>query len=482
MSIDRTDKLRFAVRLPVVGKYLGVLMVVLAALAAAPLAAALLLGEPDAAARHAAVLGGLLVVGLPLARLAAPARLQANEAMAVVALAFVAGSLVMSYPLAAASASWLDAWFEAVSGITTTGLSLAASVEDKPAAFLFARAWLQWFGGLGIVVLSLALLMYHGAAGRQLMETAFSGEDLVSTTRVYARRILVVYAALTVAAALAGWAATGDGFVALVHAFAAVSTGGFAVYDDSLAAAGRGAAVFIGFAWLGAVSLPLYHRAWHEGPRALLRDPELRALVLATALTGFLLWLWAAPGERGWAEAAQLAMSAQSTTGFSTTNLAALDEASRLTLVGAMLLGGSVGSTAGGFKLLRLLLMLRLLQLFLARAAAPPHAVLHARLGERRVDEADLGRAALLMALIVGVVFLSWLAFGAAGYPALGALFEVASATGTVGLSSGIARPELEWWLKLVLCFDMLAGRVEILALLVVLNPGSWFGRRAERR
>src|SRR5690606_18134398 len=100
----------------------------------------------------------------------------------------------------------------------------------------------------------------------------------------------------------------------------------------------------------------------------------------------------------------------------------------------------------------------------------------------RRVDDADLGRAALLMALIVGVVFLSWLAFVAAGYPALDALFEVASATGTVGLSSGIARPALEWWLKLVLCFDMLAGRVEILALLVVLNPGSWFGRRAERR
>src|SRR5690606_29206311 len=133
--------------------------------------------------------GGLLVVGLPLARLAAPARLQANEAMAVVALAFVAASLVMSYPLAAASASWLDAWFESVSGITTTGLSVAASVEDPPASYLFAPACLQWFGGLGIVLPSLALLMYHGAAGRQLMETALSGEDLVSTTRVYARRI-----------------------------------------------------------------------------------------------------------------------------------------------------------------------------------------------------------------------------------------------------------------------------------------------------
>ena len=173
-------------------------------------------------------------------------------------------------------------------------------------------------------------------------------------------------------------------------------------------------------------------------------------------------------------------MNAQSTTGFFTIPIRDLNEASRLTLIGSMLMGGSVGSTAGGFKLLRLILMLRLLQLVLARAAAPRHAVIEARLGGRRIDEEDLGHATLIMVMFVLVVFLSWLAFVAYGYPSLNALFEVVSATGTVGLTTGITRPELEPVLKAILCFDMLAGRVEIIALLVVLYPYTWFGKRSE--
>ncbi|MDV7393787.1 potassium transporter TrkG, partial [Arthrospira platensis SPKY1] len=136
-------------------------------------------GEPAQVAAYALPLLALLAISLPLARLAAPERLQLNEALAVVVLAFVLGSLVMSIPLAQAVAGtpggslggWLDGWFEAVSAITSTGLSTAATVEDKPASFLFARAWMQWYGGLGIVVLSLALFLHNGMFARQLMET-----------------------------------------------------------------------------------------------------------------------------------------------------------------------------------------------------------------------------------------------------------------------------------------------------------------------
>ncbi len=205
----------------------------------------------------------------------------------------------------------------------------------------------------------------------------------------------------------------------------------------------------------------------------------MRLLLAATALTTALLYLWA-PGHGNGLDALLLATSAQSTTGFSTTPVAALDDASKLTLIGSMLAGGSVGSTAGGFKLLRLLLLLRVLQLILARAAAPPHAVFEVWLGGRRVDDEDLWRALLFILMFVLLVFLSWLAFVAHGYPALDALFEVVSATATAGLSTGITRPDLEPLLKLVLCFDMLAGRLEIFALLMVLYPGTWFGKRSE--
>lgn len=247
MAAERIETLCYAVRWRVLLKYLGMFGVVLAALNSVPLAVAVLFGEFAVAGRYVVVLVALLALALPLARMAAPERLQVNEALAVVVLVFVLGSLVMSHPLGAAGDSWLDGWFEAVSGITTTGLSTAASVEDKSRAFLFARAWMQWYGGLGIVILSLALFLHNGVAGRRLMDTEATGETLVSTTRTYAWHIAIVYGALTACAVLGTWLAVGDGFVALVHSLSAVSTGSFSTFDDSLGGLEPAAAAVIGW-------------------------------------------------------------------------------------------------------------------------------------------------------------------------------------------------------------------------------------------
>jgi trk system potassium uptake protein TrkH len=137
-----------------------------------------------------------------------------------------------------------------------------------------------------------------------------------------------------------------------------------------------------------------------------------------------------------------------------------------------------VGSTAGGIKLLRLLIFIRLLQLALWRAQLPPHAVAAPMLGGRTLETAQIEHALMLILLYVLLILVSWLPFLAAGYPPLDALFEVVSATATVGLSAGITGPDLETGLKLVLGLDMLAGRVEILALVVLLYGGSWHKSR----
>ena len=110
----------------------------------------------------------------------------------------------------------------------------------------------------------------------------------------------------------------------------------------------------------------------------------------------------------------------------------------------------------------------------------PSHAVVQAQLGGRHLEDDDLLRALVLMALFGAVILLSWLPFVAVGYDPLDALFEVVSATATVGLSTGITNMALPDALKAVLCVDMLAGRLEIVALLIVLYPGTWFGKRAE--
>jgi trk system potassium uptake protein TrkH len=126
------------------------------------------------------------------------------------------------------------------------------------------------------------------------------------------------------------------------------------------------------------------------------------------------------------------------------------------------------------------LILLRMLQLMIRRTAMPPHAVAEPYLAGQKLETDDMLRALQLILLFIGIMVLSWLPFVVLGYDPLDALFEVASACGTVGLSTGIARPELETVLKGVLCFDMLAGRLEIIALLVLLYPRNWIGRREE--
>ena len=126
-----------------------------------------------------------------------------------------------------------------------------------------------------------------------------------------------------------------------------------------------------------------------------------------------------------------------------------------------------------------MLVVWRLLQSFLSRTAMPPHAVSVPRIGRQALDPTDIERVMLIIGLFLTATLASWLAFLIYGYAPIDALFEVVSALGTVGLSSGITNGGLEWPLKALLCIDMLLGRLEILALLVLLYPRTWIGRRA---
>jgi trk system potassium uptake protein TrkH len=160
---------------------------------------------------------------------------------------------------------------------------------------------------------------------------------------------------------------------------------------------------------------------------------------------------------------------------------AQLDAGSKLVLIFSMLVGGGVGSTAGGFKLLRLLIVVSVFRLILLRTCLPKHAAIEARLAGRRLQDEEIRMALLLILLFITVVALSWLPFVAMGYSPIDSLFEVVSATGTVGLSAGLTSSTLPAVLKVILCVDMLMGRLEIIAWLVMLYPGTWFGRRMER-
>jgi len=476
--------LRFAARGRVVAHHLGLLLLPLGVVNCVPAAAAWALGRADVAVWQLGVALLLVSLGLVGRRFMPGAALQRNEALVLTAVAFGAASLAGTAPFLAVGMSPLDAWFEAVSGATTTGLSVLPSVGEAPRALLFARAWLQWIGGLGVLVLALALVITPGASARRLGFDSREMVDIVGGTRAHARRVLAVYLALTTAGIVLLAALGMDLFDALLHTLAAVSTGGFSTRDGSLASFPvRQQIGVIALCFSGGVAFSFYYLTLVRDPRRSLRDPRLLGL-LACCAVGALTLVGIGALRGGTSppalDLALTAVSAQTTAGFSTIRVADLDSATRVVAMVAMFVGGEIGSTAGGIKVFRFLLVLDLLLLLLNRTSIPTSGRLGLRVGGDRIEGDEVESVVALVAAYAGLIALSWLVLLLYGYDALDALFDVVSAVGTVGLSSGLTGPDLEALPKFVLSLDMWMGRVEVIAFLLLVRPSTWIGLRRE--
>ncbi len=484
---DRSTLLMYAIRGPVVLKYVAQLTLVQAGLFLLPVTIALFYAEYEIALRFIVIACVLVTITLSFIRLPVPTHIQTNEALAVTVITFLVGAAAMVYPFMGAKISFIDAVFESVSGITTTGLSTLADVEDKPRSFLFARAWIQWYGGLGFVVLAIALLIGQQPGNRRLLCKEFDRDGGVMGIRRHARQVTQVYLLLTILSTLVLFFSGIDGFIALIHSLSAVSTGGFSSFNNSLAE-------FNGWpiqmllsciGLLGAISLPLYYRIYQRNFSQSSSAQETLAMILLIASVSIILTVVIAKnGNMDWLTSAKqallLALSAQTTTGFSSLNIANLDPLVKGIVTLSMAIGGDIGSTAGGFKVIRLLILLKLMHFTIQRTAMPSHVVFEPKLAGKTIYSEEIINVFTLLGWFIALIFFSWLPFVAMNYHPLDALFEVVSATATVGLSSGITQTELPSVLKIVLCFDMLAGRVEIIALLVCLYPKTWFGKRVD--
>jgi trk system potassium uptake protein TrkH len=478
--------LQYSVRFLPVLKYFGQLCIVLALLMLVPLVVSVILGDYRVTLRYAIVVVGVFLMGFFLQRLPTPRRIQTNEAMVITALAFLFAPMVLTWPTMASGLNFTDALFETISGVTTTGLSVTASVADKPAIFLFSRAWMQWIGGLGIVILCVATMIRPGLAAKRIGDLEDYEDDLVGSTRSHARRVIIVYSIMTGFGIIvlgmlgAGW------FNGVIYSLSAVSTGGFSPHDASLAGLNsqwlQGMVILLSVA--GAIPLVLYFRSFKEGARVLIRDRQVQGLLVAGLVAALLMALFLTRDGFSWIQALRHgvlnAFSAQSTAGFSTLDISQLNTGAKLTLIFSMFLGGGVGSTAGGIKIIRLLILGQLLYIFLQRPGMPRQAVAEASLGRRRLETDEIQNALSIVFIFLIFLGISWLIFIGMGHNPLDSLFEVVSAIGTVGLSSGISAPDLHPVLKGVLCADMLLGRLEIIAWIVLFYPRTWIGRRLE--
>jgi len=418
--------------------------------------------------------------------------LRVRDGFLVVALFWIvlggagAAPLLLSQKL---DMSFTDAIFEAVSGFTTTGAIIFPSLETLPPSVLYYRSQVEWLGGIGIVVLAVALLPMLGVGGMQLLRAETPGpvKDSKLTPRITetAKALWIIYVALTAVCALAYWGAGMTPFDAIAHSFTTVSTGGNSTHDASLAFFENGVieAIAIIFMFIGGVNFSLHFLAWrHRRIFNYFRDPEFRIytrlLVISTVLYTLVLWLtrYGEGPEHSLRLAVFHAMSMQTTSGFVIDSVAQWPGALPVLLMLSAFIGGCAGSTSGGMKVVRWLLIWRQGQREVVQLVHPS-AELPVKLGGKAIDPRVVDAVWGFFAVYVisfAVLMVLLLALGEDQVTAFSAIAACMTNTGT-GLGD-VARDftSLTDSGKWICVLAMLLGRLEVFPLLVLVSPTFW--------
>ena len=397
-----------------------------------------------------------------------------------------------------------DAYFEAMSGFTTTGATVLTDIEGLPQSLAMWRQFTQWIGGMGIIVLALAVLPRLRVGGRQLMESELPGpelENLTASIRDTARRLWLLYIAFTTAEVLAlailGWTGADPKmslYQAVAHAFATMPTGGFSTQARSIEAFGAAAQWIIAvFMVVAGANFGLMYRALvRRSPRALGRDEEFRLYLGLLALGTFIVGIelaaeGIAEGEAAARHAVFQAVSMMTTTGFASTDFnewLAIAPLTAMTLVALMFAGGSAGSTAGSIKVARHLLIGRVLRRELDQTVHP-EAVAPIRLNGLAVDERTIRAVIAFVLLYVGIfvagAILLLVDATRAGVDVtpFEAIAAAATTLGNVGPGFGFAGPmgSFEPFSDLstgIMTALMWLGRLEIVPVVVLLTRSYW--------
>lgn len=479
-------------RLPLIAKILGLLIMLFSLTMLPPLGIALLY-EDGQWERFLHGLGivffGGLLLWLPFRSVTGDLRIR--DGFLITTLFWVALSVAGSIPFYLsnnAPYTYVDSLFEAVSGLTTTGATVIIGIDTLPESMLWYRQQLQWLGGMGIIVLAVAILPMLGIGGMQLYRAEVPGpvKDNKLTPRIgeTAKALWYIYLALTIACALAYWAAGMSWFDAIGHSFSTIAIGGFSTHDASIGHYNSSLIEMIAvvFMIIAGANFALHFMAFrNRSLRAYGQDPEFRfyftILAVVSLITVAVLIGTATldPYNAVFKGIFQV-VSIATTTGFGAADFSQWPLMLPFMLFILAFMGGCVGSTGGGMKVMRVLLIYRQGSREIKRLLHP-NAVIPVKLGNRPVSDRVLqsvwGFFSVYMFMFVAMLVILL----ATGLDQVTAWTAVASAMNNLGPGLGDVAYHyggLNDVAKWVLCFAMLLGRLEVFTLLVLLTPAFW--------
>ncbi len=415
--------------------------------------------------------------------------MQRREGFAVVAAGWALACLLGSLPfLFSGQLGFLDSWFESVSGFTGTGASVITDVEVIPHGILFWRSFTHWLGGMGFVVLYIALFPLLGVGAMQLYKAETPGPDkdrLTPRVRQTAKILWSIYLGFSVILTILLLAGGMDWFDALCQMFGAIGTGGFSTRNASIGGFHSSYIdwVITAFMFLAATNFALYWAVLTGRPGRLVRNPEWRFFwITLVGLTGIIALTNCLTRDVSVStsirESAFAVVSTASTTGYALADYETWVPVTQLILFLLLFMGGCAGSTAGSMKVVRVQLALKYAVRGLYRIVHP-NAVAAIRLGRRPVVHETLRGSGAFIVLYFTTFMVCVVAVSFTGMEFATALSSVATCMGGVGPGLGEVGPTETYaavhsFAKVVLAFCMLAGRLELFTLLLLFTPAYW--------
>lgn len=417
-----------------------------------------------------------------------PTRLTIAEAMVISSIGWLLVATFSSIPYAMILGMCpLDAYFEAFSSLTTTGMTVIPVLEEVPRSILFWRALGEWIGGAGIVLFTtLLLLSREGVIAWRLYMSEAREERLAPTVKETIRNIWLIYAFYTALCALVLVLIGLEPFDAVCHALTCVSTGGFSTRTENVGAFNNVAveAILMVFMILGAIRFSLHHRLFTGDVKGFVKDFELRAFILIIIISSLIVSFdLACRLGLDLYEALRVGffhgISVCTTTGFTTKDLATFPypPLSRAVFIILMMIGGCSNSTAGGVKVWRMVILLKTAKHEVEDLLLPPDAFKRLKYGGRVLESSEIVRIASFFFMYVFFVLATTVVIAFFEGDFLGSISCVCSATATVG-PSFISSLTLSPASKVILIISMWIGRLELIPVLLLFTPRLWKRRR----